>query len=205
VLAVGALSGCATPQPVNPEEIISRRDVRSAAATWTFNGFTKKEITSALIKTFEYLDKPDVNFDIRENKVLVSRFWTYYAVFSVGAGRDFWEFRFDGNDGQKSYTLKAAYGGESSQGMFISFPSKMFDENLEVSGQVGPSANSWNFLHDRVAYFLGLQSQWPICNDYRGKPPEGKLSAAYLAFCDDIGIEDRAPTASDKSAGRAAQ
>lgn len=198
-LAVGALSGCVAPPPVNPEEIISRREARTAAATWKFDGFTRKEITAALIKTFQHLDEPDVKFYIRESKVLVSRFWTYYAVFAVGAGRDYWEFRLDGSDDNKSYLVKGAYGGDSSEGMFISFSQKMFAENIEISGQVGPSANDWNLLHDRLSYFLGLRNGWPICNDYRGKPPEEKFSAAYLAFCDAIGIEDRIPT----SLGRA--
>lgn len=192
-LALCALSGCATPQQVNPEEMIARRDSRVAAATWKFDGVTRSEITSALIKTFQHLDNPDVKFDVRESKVLVSRFWTYYAVFSVGAGRNFWEFKFDGSDEKKSYVLKAAFSAESSQGMFISFPSKMFDENMEISGVVGPSANDWNLLHDRVSYFLGQRTKWPTCNDYRGKPPEEKLSAVNLTFCDEIGIEDRAP------------
>lgn len=199
VLAVGGLSGCATPPQMTPAEMIANRELRQSAATWRFDGFSREQVSSAIAQTFHYMDQPDVQFDYRESKVLVSRFWMVYAVLSAGFGRDYWEFKFS-PDG----VVKVAYDAEQSIGMFPTMPSAQFKENLEISGRGGPTANDWHLLHDRISYFLGVRRDWPQCDDYRSKPPEQQASK-YLSFCDGAGIEDRAPSASDKSAGRAAQ
>jgi hypothetical protein len=187
------MSSCATQRDVNPKEIMERLETRKAAATWKFQGYSKDQITTALIKTFQQMDKPDVDFDIRENKILVSRFWTYFLVFSYGFGRDYWEFKFSEDPQINSWTINASYSQSPDTSVFPSATTITFEENMEISGQVGPSANDWNLLHDRVNYFLENKNEWPLCSNYRGKPPESELSSKIMLFCDLIGIEDASP------------
>jgi len=181
--------GCAPKLP-SVEDVLTLREQRIAVAQREYVDVTKLDLLKAILEVFKYLDESDVEFDIRQDNLLVSRKYNFYAVFHVTWGKDFWEFKFKDLGG--SIVVTSAFDFEINQGMFPAPVSTNFKENIQIGGRqnVGASTDDYLILHDRVEYFLGRRTEWPTCEAYEAKAIEPKRQ---MVMCRGIGIDDRTP------------
>lgn len=177
-------------QPQSIDELYKLREKRIEAATHKFNNCQKRDVEEAIISVFKLLDNSDVEFDIRPNKLLISRFWTYYAVFDVGFGKDFWEFIIKEKDG--GVEVKSAFEAESNTGPFASPVSTKFKENIGIGGNpdVGATIADYDLLYSRIEYFLYPDKPWPSCESVSTKHG---ISTRRMVLCGRIGIRDEEP------------
>lgn len=185
------VSGCASIAPHQTiEELSTLRNKKLEAATHKFNDTKEQDVEKAIVKVFNLLDGNDVKFDLRTNKILVSRWWTFYAVFNVGFGKDFWEFKI--KEAGNGTEVTAAFDAEANTGMFAAPVSTDFKENIGIGGNmnVGASIADYDLLYSRVEYILGNNKAWPTCDDIATKHNVGKNT---MVLCGRIGIDDKRP------------
>ena len=84
------LAGCAVPQPMSMEEMTARFKENQQAATRLYPAKSPDQLMEAVQEVLLLLDPQDMKFSITEKGVLANRFSTYYAVFSVGFGMDYY-------------------------------------------------------------------------------------------------------------------
>lgn len=190
LLSLVLLFGCATTQTQSTTEIAALKEAREKASVHYFKNVSSRQVEEAVVNLFKLLDEKDVDFDLRKNKILVSRWWTYYAVLSVGWGKDFWEITLaPDTDG---VLVSSAFGSESNHGPFASRITTPFKENIAVGGNIhdGASVADYYLLYHRIEYLLGQRNSWTTCEEaqrFRGKGQE------EIVLCERIGIDDRAP------------
>lgn len=189
-LSLVSLFGCATTQTQSTSEIAVLRDTREKASTQYFKNVSSKEMEQAIVNFFKLLDEKDVDFDLRKNKILVSRWWTYYAVFSVGWGKDFWEIHLTPDPG--GVLVSAAFVSERNDGPLASRITTPFRENIAVGGNIhdGASVADYYLFYRRIEYLLGRLDNWTTCEDARQF--KGK-SGEEIVLCERIGIDDNSP------------
>lgn len=185
------VSGCAATVPHQTvEELSALREKRVEAATHKFNETKRQDFEKAVTKVFNLLDGDDVKFDLRANKMLVSRWWTYYAVFNVGFGKDFWEFNIkEAGDGVE---VIAAFDVEENTGPFATAVVTSFKENIGIGGNktTGASIADYDLLYGRIEYILGTNKSWPTCDDIAAKH---NIDKGTMVLCGRIGIDDKRP------------
>jgi hypothetical protein len=184
------LVGCATTQMQSTTEIAALRDARENASTHYFNNISTQELEQAVFNLFKLLDEEDVDFDLRKNKILVSRWWTYYAVLSVGWGKDFWEIILTPDtDG---VLVSSSFASERHDGPLAARITTPFRENIAIGGNIndGASVADYYLLYRRLEYLLGRRDIWTTCED--AKRFHGK-SKEEIVLCERIGIDDRSP------------
>lgn len=191
VVILVVASGCTAVAPHQTiEELSILREKRVEAATHKFNDTKRQDVEKAIVEVFNLLDGDDVKFDLRTNKMLVSRWWTFYAVFNVGFGKDFWEFKIkEAGDGIE---VIAAFDAEENTGPFARAVSTNFMENIGIGGNttVGASIADYDLLYGRVEYILGTNKTWPTCDNISRKHNVGKNT---MVLCGRIGIDDKRP------------
>lgn len=186
-----SVSSCATIAPQQTIEDLSiLREKRLEAATHKFNDTKGLDVEKAIAKVFNLLDGSDVKFDLRTNKILVSRWWTFYAVFNVGFGKDFWEFKI--KEAGTGIEVTAAFDAEANTGMFATPIATDFKENIGIGGnmKVGASIADYDLLYGRVEYILGNNKTWPTCDDIATKH---NVDKSTMVLCGRIGIDDKRP------------
>lgn len=191
IVILVVVSGCVAIAPHQTvEELSALREKRVAAATHKFNDTKRQDVEKAIVKVFNLLDRDDVKFDLRTNKMLVSRWWTFYAVLNVGFGKDFWEFNIkEVGDGIE---VIAAFDAEANTGMFATPVSTNFKENIGIGGSTtaGASIADYDLLYGRVEYILGTNKSWPTCSDIATKH---NVDKGTMVLCGRIGIDDKRP------------
>lgn len=179
------LFGCAQKHQLTLEQLDSQLDQNKTASTRLYKGKTVSQVRSASQKVLYMLDPSDIQFDVRDNELLATRFSTFYAVFSVGYGRDWY-----------SLTMKQTPSGTESKfgltsqmnvGPFPTFMPVSFMSNIPVSAHDNPA--DYKLFHDRVEYILGYKSDWPTCEQAKNASQDKQI-----LLCDSIGLENVDPT-----------
>lgn len=189
ILSLGLLFGCAHKSSPTLEQLDAQIATNKKSATRVYKGKTVDQVRSASRKVLYLLDPPDMQFDVPDNELLATRFSTFYAVFSVGYGRDWY-----------SITMKQTPNGTESKFGLASqmnvgpFPSLIpvgFKSNIPVSAHDNPA--DFKLLHDRVEYALGITDRWPTCEEAKKASPDKSM-----LLCDSIGLENIDPKADMK-------
>tara|TARA_R110001583_G_scaffold131546_1_gene283300 strand:- start:2853 stop:3473 length:621 start_codon:yes stop_codon:yes gene_type:complete len=190
LMLIGSLSACATAPQQNLENIRETQANRQTAATRIYSQ-SPDQIYNAAQTVFNAMDGSDFIYDMQQDRLLASRMWTFFAVFSSGWGRQYFEVLARQEDGKTAVTLGESE--ESNVGMFSLPVSTRFKDHLPIGGNttVGATIGDYNLFFDRLDYALGLSAHWPSCdnaNFYRNME-----SGKRLVFCDLIGIDDKTP------------
>lgn len=184
-LAFGLLTGCAHKPAPSLEQLDSQIAVNKKSAIRVYKGKSIDQVRSASRNVLYLLDPPDMQFDVPDNELLATRFSTFYAVFSVGYGRDWY-----------SVTMKQTPEGTESKFGLTSqmnvgpFPSLIpvgFKSNIPVSAHDNPA--DFKLFHDRVEYVLKMIPNWPTCEEAKMESPDKDM-----LLCDSIGLENLAPS-----------
>jgi hypothetical protein len=190
IIVIAVISGCAAAPRQTVEEMRDLRKKRIEAATRTFKNVNREDVENSIVEVFNLFDRKDVNFDVRDDKLLVSRYWTFYMIFSAGFGKDFWEFYI--REVENGIEVTAAFDSESNTGMFPSNVSTEFKENIGIGGsaRTGASIADYDLLYGRIEYILGIKKTWPTCDIVAKRHNVHKRT---MVMCDGFGIEDRLP------------
>jgi len=184
------ITGCATTHKQTRADIVALRDARQEASIHYFKNVTLSEVEQAVIKLFTLLDGGDVEFDVRSNKILVSRWWTYYAVFTVGFGMDYWEFVLTPDS--EGIRVSSAFTSERNDGPFAGRVTTPFKENIGIGGNIhdGASEADYYLLYSRIEYLLGQRGTWMTCEEVKRIH---RNSGEEIVLCDRIGLENKYP------------
>lgn len=194
IFLVGILAGCAAPKKqVSLEDMDAALARNEAVAVHLYPGKSLLEVRKAAQQALYLLDPDDMKFDVQSNSLLATRWSTFYAVFTVGFGRDWYSVDLE----QTEQGTKARFGftGQMNAGMFAS----PIDESFKTAIPTSAHQNEADFklFHDRVEYLLGLPNQWPTCESAKKALLDAK---AELFLCDQLGLENKAPA--DKKEGQ---
>jgi hypothetical protein len=190
LMLVGALSACATAPQQNLADIRDIQAQRQHAATRTYNK-TPDQIYDAAQTVFNAMDGGDFIYDLQPDRLLASRWWTFYAVFTTGFGRQYFEV-VTKQEGDKT-TVLFGEDEDANTGMFSAPVAIRFKDHFSIGGNttVGATIGDYNLFFDRLDYVLGLSSHWPSCENAQSY--RNMEASKRLVFCDLIGIDDKTP------------
>ncbi|OKH89226.1 hypothetical protein [Thalassospira sp. TSL5-1] len=190
LMLVAVLSACATAPQQSLTDIRELQTKRQQAATRTFNK-TPDQIYDAAQTVFNAMDGGDFIYDLKEDRLLASRWWTFYAVFATGFGRQYFEVVTKPNDAATVVTL--GEDEDAHTGMFSTPVSTQFKDHLSVGGnsRIGATIGDYNLFFDRLDYVLGLSDSWPSCEN--AQTYRNMETSKRLVFCDLVGIDDKTP------------
>lgn len=180
------LAGCATRPQATLEDLDAALAKNEAAASRLYPGKTIPEARKAAHQVLYLLDPKDVVFDVQDNGLVATRWSTYYAVFSVGFGRDWYSVDFTQTD--KGVIARFGFVGEMNSGMIAAPIPVSFKPNIPISAH--QNAADFGLFHDRVEYVLGLRDTWVTCD--AAKQAQASLKQT-LFLCDSLGLENKAP------------
>lgn len=186
LLAVASLVmiGCMHRPGLTLEQLDSQIAENKKSATRLYKGKSIDQVRTASRNVLYLLDPPDMQFDVPDNELLATRFSTFYAVFSVGYGRDWYSVTMKKTpDGVES---KFGLADQMNAGPFPSFIQPSFRSNIPVSAHDNPA--DFKLFHDRVEYILGISSIWPTCEQAKKDSPDKDIR-----LCDSIGLENLSP------------
>jgi len=191
-LAVG-LAGCATHPPVALENLDAALAKNEAAASHLYPGKTVSEVRKAAHQVLYLLDPKDIVFDVQDNGLMATRWSTYYAVFNVGFGRDWYSVDFEQTDA--GVIARFGFVGEMNSGLIASPIPVSFKPKIPVSAH--QNAEDFDLFHNRVEYVLGLRNSWITCDAAKQLQTNPKKT---LFLCDSLGLENKAPGNAGKAA-----
>ena len=184
LMATCFLFACAHKPQLTLEQLDVQIANNKKSATRLYKGKTIDQVRSASRNVLYLLDPPDMQLDVPENELLATRFSTFYAVFSVGYGRDWYSVTMKKTpDGVES---KFGLADQMNVGPFPSFIQPSFRSNIPVSAHDNPV--DFKLFHDRVEYVLGIGSVWPTCEQAKKESPDKDIR-----LCDSIGLENLPP------------
>lgn len=184
VVATCFLVACAHKPQLTLEQLDAQIAQNKKSAIRLYKGKTIDQVRSASRNVLYLLDPPDMQFDVPDNELLATRFSTFYAVFSVGYGRDWYSVTMKKTpDGVES---KFGLADQMNVGPFPSFIQPSFRSNIPVSAHDNPA--DFKLFHDRVEYVLGISSAWPTCEQAKKESPDKDIR-----LCDSIGLENLPP------------
>lgn len=187
VFASLILYGCAVnPQNKTLAELDASYLSNTKASTRTYKDKTPLQIRDAAFKVITLLDPDDIKFDVKDGSLMATRFNTYYAVFFVGAGRDWYSVDIE-KDGRGS-NVRFGFCGELNNGLIVQPIPESFKSNISVGAH--NSINDYNLFFDRLDYFLGLNPTWETCEMAKKKLAD-KNNQLFL--CDQLGLENKNP------------
>lgn len=180
------LVGCAAPRQASLEDMDAALEKNQAAAERLYPGKSISEVRKAAQRVLFLVDQSDMTFDVRDNELLASRYSTFYAVFYVGFGRDWYSVDFTQTaEGTRS---RFGFSGQMNSGMFASPIFVSYQSKISVSALQNPA--DFKLFHDRVEYVLGIRPDWITCEQAKAAQTDPRRE---MALCDSIGIEDRSP------------
>jgi len=186
LIALGSclVASCAHKPPLTLEQLDSQMAENKKSASRIYKGKSIDQVRSASQRVLYLLDPPDMQFDVQDNELLATRFSTFYAVFSVGYGRDWYSVTMKKTpDGVES---KFGLAGQMNVGPFPSFIQPSFRSNIPVSAHDNPA--DFKLFHDRVEYVLGIRPDWTTCEQAKKWSPDKPM-----LLCDSIGLENLSP------------
>jgi hypothetical protein len=137
------------------------------------------------------LDADDMKVRMSDKGVVAYRYSTFYAVFLVGHGMDYYSIKLESlNNGTKA-TL--SFEGVLSSGLIAITPPLVFKQDIPITSDQDPS--DFKIFHDRVEFLLGLSDKWITCDD------AAKVSTTKKAppfFCERLGLVNDDPTKTAK-------
>lgn len=183
-LAAILLAGCAHKSPPTLGQLDNQVAENKKEASRLYKGKSIDQVKTASQKVLYLLDPPDMKFDVQDGDLLASRFNTFYAVFSVGFGRDWYSVSMRQLPGgvESKFGLK----GEMNAGVFVTPIPLSFKSNIPVSAHDNPA--DFKLFHDRVECVLGINPVWPTCEQAKKESPD-----KTMLLCDSIGLENLAP------------
>lgn len=191
-LAVG-LAGCATHPQIALEDLDAALAKNEAAASRLYPGKTIPEARKAVHQVLYLLDPKDIVFDVQDNGLMATRWSTYYAVFNVGFGRDWYSVDFTQTD--KGVIARLGFDGAMNSGMFVSPIPVSFKPSIPISAH--QNAADFDLFHNRVEYVLGLRNSWITCDAAKQLQTNPKKT---LFLCDSLGLENKTPDNAGKAA-----
>src|SRR5690625_710244 len=119
ILFIAALSvGCApTKTPMTLEEMDAALAANQREATRIYPGKSTDEVRQAAQKVLYLLDPSDIEFDVTENELMATRWSTYYAVFMVGFGRDWYSVEV--SDADNVTSARFGFNGVMHSGVIV--------------------------------------------------------------------------------------
>jgi|SRR5690625_1911186 len=181
------IMGCAPAKaPMSLEELDAALAANQQEATRIYPNKSVDDVRQAAQKALYLLDPSDIEFDVKENGLMATRWSTYYAVFNVGFGRDWYSVEL--SDSENGAAARFGFTGEMNSGMFASQIPVSFKSNIAISAHQNPM--DFRLFHDRVEYLLGLRDDWPTCEMAKEQAINGRKE---LFLCDQIGLENKAP------------
>lgn len=186
LIVAAILTGCATPPRMALEDLDSALSKNEAVASHLYLGKTIPEVRKAAHQVLYLLDPGDIEFDVQSDALMATRWSTYYAVFNVGFGRDWYSVNFQQTD--EGTVARLGFVGEMNSGMFASLIPVSFKPRIPVSAH----QNSTDFVlfHNRVEHILGMRAEWITCEAARQAQSTPKAS---LFLCDTLGLENKTP------------
>lgn len=188
VCFIGAiLSGCASPnKQMSLDDMDASLTRNEAAAVRLYPGKSISEVRKASRQVLYLLDPQDIRFDVQDDGLMATRWSTYYAVFSVGFGRDWYSVNFT----QDSAGTKARFGftGQMNAGLIVSPIPESFKPKIPISAH--QNSADFKLFHDRVEYLLGLRHAWETCA--LAKKTQANPDKT-LFLCDSLGLENHVP------------
>jgi len=155
------LSACAAPPKETVGDLTAQFKENKKAATRLYVDKTPEQVTEAVEEVLFLLDPQDMRISITENGVLANRFSTFYAVFLVGHGMDYYSVLLEQVPEGTKATL--SFEGVMNSGLFVSVPPRTFKQDIPITSAQSPA--DFNLFHDRVSYVLGLRDNWVTCNE----------------------------------------
>lgn len=186
VLAASFLSSCAHKPNLTLEQIDSQVAENRKASTRVYKKKSIEEVRVASQKVLFLLDPPDMKFDTQENQLLATRTSTFYAVFSVGYGRDWYSVTMK----QTPIGVESKFGltDQMNVGPFPPYIQLSFKPDIPVSAYDNPK--DFKLFHDRVEYMLGIRDAWPTCDEAKKFNGQDEKD---MRLCDSLGLENLAP------------
>lgn len=181
-----SLIGCANhKKKATLEEMDTILRLNKEQATRFYPGKTQQEVRKASQQVFELLDPADVKFDLRDNELLVTRFYMVYAVLSAALGRDWYSVSFES---EQSGT-KATFGFDTafSAGIIVAPIPESFKSKIPASTSNNPS--DFKLFHDRVEFMLGLRKDWVTCDMAK----QEQIEKERMFLCDSVGLDNLPP------------
>lgn len=182
------LGGCASGprHPVNLAELDAAQASNEAAAVHLYPGKSVSEVRKASERVLYLLDPNDMKFDVEGNELMATRWSTFYAVFVVGFGRDWYSVNFT----QTNAGTVARFGftSQMNTGMIASPISESFRSEIPISAH--QNVADFTLFHHRVEYLLGLRDKWETCKAAKLAQTHQKRT---MVLCDSIGLENDAP------------
>lgn len=190
LVTVVLLTACAAPPKQSVEDLTARFKENQQAATRLYPAKSPEQVTEAIQQVLLLLDPQDMKISITEKGVLANRFSTFYAVFAVGFGMDYYSILLE--QVPEGTTAKLSYEGVMNSGMITTPPPAIFKQDIPISSDQDPS--DFKIFHDRVEYVLGLREQWVTC-DAAAAVSSTKTPPPF--FCDRLGLVNEAPAQSN--------
>lgn len=190
-LALLFISGCAHQKQLTLEQLDRQMIENKKSSARIYKDKSIDQVRSASQQVLYLLDPPDMQFDVQDNELLATRFSTFYAVFSVGYGRDWYSVTMK----QLPVGVESKFGltGQMNAGPFPTSMPVSFKSNIPISAHDNPI--DFKLFHDRVEYILGIRNSWTTCEE--AKKMESQNSKD-MALCDLIGLENTSPNSENK-------
>lgn len=188
VAVTALLAGCAAPPRVALEDLDAALAKNEAAASRLYPGKTVPEVRKAAHQVLYLLDPKDIVFDVQDNGLMATRWSTYYAVFNVGFGRDWYSVDFEQTDA--GTIARFGFVGEMNSGLIASPIPASFKPKIPISAH--QNATDFALFHNRVEHILGMRGEWETCETAKQAQPAPEEP---LFLCDSLGLENKAPVA----------
>jgi hypothetical protein len=186
ILPIFLITSCALPPKQSSEEQANRFKENKQASTRLYPQKSPEQVTKAVQETLVLLDPDDMKVVLTEGGVLANRFSTFYAVYWVGYGRDYYSVKL--NQTPTGTEAKLTYEGVMNSGLFITAPPDTFKADIPITSDQNPSDSK--LFHDRVEYMLGLRQSWVSCADFENiSEPKNRP----IFFCDRLGLVNNNP------------
>lgn len=179
------LIGCASTQSKTLDQLDKSLKINQVASIKVYKNISPDRVRDAAQKVFILMDKSDMKFDVRTNELLATRMYTFYAVFSVTWGRDWYSVGYTKED--NGTKVRFAFDGQENNGLIVPFIEESYRSNISVGAHNNPT--DYKLFYDRIDYFLGLRSDWVTCDQAKKMYNE----KSFMFLCDKIGIEDNEP------------
>lgn len=186
VAVTALLSGCAAPPKMALEDLDAALVKNEAAASRLYPGKTIPEVRKAAHQVLYLLDPKDIVFDVQDNGLMATRWSTYYAVFNVGFGRDWYSLDFEQTDA--GTIARFGFAGTMNSGMFATLIPVSFQPKIPISAH--QNAADFDLFHNRVEFILGMRGEWETCETAK---QARAVSKEPLFLCDSLGLENKAP------------
>ena len=184
--AIAALSACVQQPKLTIEQLDSRLAENQVAAKRFYPGKSVAQTKKASQQVLMLLDPDDMTFDVREDQLLATRFSTYYAVFAVGFGRDWYAVSMKELPGGTEASFRVS--GVMNSGLIVTPPAQGFRSDIDVGAHDNPA--DYKLFHDRVEYILGIRQDWTTCESAKAL---AKNKDQQMMLCDLIGLENIDP------------